>query len=714
MRKYNVLITGNIDKSAWAIAERLENGCCNVTVAGNDIAPADKKYANRYFELCADTTRLSDIYKSGSFHTVIFFMSAKSETPHYDVNGECRIGRYLDDFVRHIGLLQHHTEVAQLILVTDQSIFGADQIKSENAAPEPESFESSLLLTAENEMSRIKRKDSSLLKLLVRVPHLYHAGPVSDLADDFRTSAASEHDTLYLSGTPEKKCGLLSADDLAKFLLLAITEHTKGVVHIKAPENITYAQLKDYFEGFGYHVVYRGSDDRTLCLEGKRARKELGFVASDSFRDDLYLHEETTVLKRQTDRLIYLRRKMKKVLPWIETGAGAVLMEMLTALVSQNTVTSVIDIRLLYTVIIGSAHGTLFGWISGIIAYISYAASYLLQGGQIWDLLLNLDNWLPFVLYILAGGLTGYLKTTHDDKQTELLKEKRHIENELHYIQDVHQHTCDQRDMLLEQVVKSRDSYGKIYSMVNELNSVYPDEILFHALHIYEDVLSNSTVSLYVQENESLFLRKLIESESAVSEGNSMDLAQYPDLTEYIKNERLFVNKSFREGYPAFCLTMSYEDNKKFVIVLWKAEAHQYTKYYENLLVIVSRLTCMSLAKAVEFSTLPERYVGNTLLLNQEEFIHSWQTRKQMKREKVGSYVLFRFSSSLPDDVLSERFSQVVRSMDIAGKMNDGKRYIMMMQANDSDISIILNRLENAGVAAYAINEKELLQYLEN
>ena len=389
-------------------------------------------------------------------------------------------------------------------------------------------------------------------------------------------------------------------------------------------------------------------------------------------------------------------------------------MEMLAFTVSQNTVTAFIDVRLLYAVLIGSTHGMFFGWIAGLIAYISYAVTYIIGGGQAWDLLLNLDNWLPFELYLLAGALTGYLKTTHDDKQRELLEEKRRVEKELHYIQDVHQHTCDMRDMLLEQVVKSRDSYGKIYSMVDELNSVYPDEILFHALHIYEDVLSNSTVSIYALESDARFLRKLVESEASVSEDNSMDLDEYPDLKEYIEGEKLYVNKEFKEGYPAFCLTMPYEDSEKFVIVLWKAEPHQYTKYYENLLVIVSRLTCMALAKAIEFSELPERYVGNTLFLNQEEFLHSWQTRKQMKNEKVGSYVIFRFSSSLPDDVLSERFGQVVRSLDIAGKMNDGRRYILMMQATEKDIDIILSRLESAGVAAYAINEKELMPYLEN
>ena len=711
MSKNNVLITGNIDASVWNIAERLENDGCTVTVAATHIAPKNKKFAKRYFEMSLDTTHLSDVYRSGRFDTVVFFMSAKSETPHYEINGESRLGRYLDVFVQHIEAVQHHPEIAQLILITDQRVFGEKQIKDESVTPEPDSFESSLLLTAETELERFSRKEGSLVKLLLRVPHIYTPGPAAAFANDFRASGSSERQTLYLPGTPEKKCGFLSADDMGKLLLLAVTERSRGVMHVKAPEIITYAQLKSFFEGFGYNVVYMGRDNRRLCLEGTRARKELGFVASGSFRDSIFLHEKQTVMKRQFNKLRYLRRSMRKTLPWIETGAGALLMELAAFSVSQNTVTAFIDVRLLYAVIIGSTHGLFFGCIAGLVAYISYAAAYLLSGGQAWDLLLNLDNWLPFELYLLAGALTGYMKTTNDDKQKELLEEKRKVEKELHYMQDVHQHTCDMRDMLMEQVVKSRDSYGKIYSMVDELNSVYPDEILFHALHIYEDVLSNNTVSIFIRENGAPFLRKVVESEDYVNTENSLDLNSLPELKSYISDDKLYVNKEFRDGYPAFCLTIPYKEGRKFVIMLWEVQAQQYTKYYENLLTIVSRLTRMALTKAIEFNELPERYVDNTLFLKQDEFIHSWQMRKQMKNEKVGSYVLFRFSSSLPDDVLSERFGRVVRSLDIAGKMNDGKRYILMMQATEKDIDNILSRMENAGVAAYAIDEKELMQY---
>ena len=714
MRKYNVLLTGNIDAGVWTVADCLEDGRCNVTVAGEDIAPKDKKYNNRYFDLASDETRLSAIYKSGKFDTVVYFLSAKSESAQYDISGESKLGKYADDFICHIGFVTAHTEISQLILVTDQSVFGEEQKKAETTIPDPESFESNLMLIAENELDHIKRKEGALKKLLVRVPHLYNPGPVSGFAKDFSAPLTADRSTLYLPGTPDKQCQLLSTEDFGKFLLLAITEQSQGIMHTKGPESVSYHELKKFFEQYDYSVVYMGKDNRQLCLEGTRARKELGFVAGGNFREDLYLNEEKTAIQKHTDRLKYIRKALSKLLPWIETGIGAVLMELLCRLTAQNTVTAFIDVRLLFAVIIGSAHGVFFGWLAGVIAYISFAAAYLFNGGQIWDLLLNLDNWLPFVLYILAGGITGYLKTTHDDKRQELLEEKERVEGELSYLQEVHQHTCDMRDMLMEQVVKSRDSYGKIYNMVNELNSVYPDEILFRALRIFEDVLSNRTVSIYIRENGTRFLRKLVESETTGNTANSMNLNNYPELIEYIDRRELWVNKSFDGNYPAYCLTMRYDENKEFVIILWNAEPNQYSKYYENLLIIVSRLTCMALVKAVEFNELPDRYVGNTKFLKQEEFVHSWLTRRQMKSEKVGSYVIFRFSASLPDDVLSERFSRVVRSLDIAGKMDDGTRYILMMQASEKDADVILKRLENAGIAAYVTNEKALARYLDN
>ena len=109
------------------------------------------------------------------------------------------------------------------------------------------------------------------------------------------------------------------------------------------------------------------------------------------------------------------------------------------------------------------------------------------------------ESYPPFVLSIVNGEFWMNDKLKNVTEENEVMEKKYVFLNLLYH--DV----LKTAEHYNNQIIGYKDSYGKIYSMVNELNSVYPDEILFHALHIYEDVLSNSTVSLYVQENESLF-----------------------------------------------------------------------------------------------------------------------------------------------------------------------------------------------------------------
>lgn len=713
MRKYNVLITGNIDESAFRMLDILETGNCNVTVAGYNLKPDEKRYRSRYFELGGYSSSLSMVYKTGKFDTVIYVMSQKSEQVNNTPQTKALLGKFADEFEKNIDLIEAHTEISQLILITNQNVFANDQEKLEDVTPYPTTIDGCVMQIAENELNKINRKENTFKKLILRVPHVYSPGLIKNFARDFISYEGSKEERIYLNGTDEKMCNLLSCDDLAKLILFAITESSKGVLHCRAPYDTSYKELREYFEKYDYKVVNQTKDERKICLKSTRARKEFGLVTTGIYKKDLYLSVEESSTKKSLNVITLIREFFGKFLPWVETGIGAVLMQLLTNVTGDNAVIAFIDVRLLFAVIIGSAHGTFFGWLAGIIAYLSYAIGYCLNGGYVYNLLLNMDNWLPFVVYILAGGITGYIKTTHDDKEKELNEEKERVQHELDYLKDVHQYTCDMRDMLMEQVVKSRDSYGKIYSMISELDLVYPDEILFRTLRIFEDILSNNSVSIFTGQAGNRYIRKLVESENVGRVANSMNLAEYPELLEAAEHESLFVNKQFKENYPAYCLTVKYDETREFIIMLWNVTADQYSKYYENLLVILSRLACMSLAKAVDFYEGPTRFIDNQRFLKQEEFIHSWQVRRQMRLENVGTYIVLRFAPSLPDDVLAKRLEKAVRQLDIAGKMKDGTRYMLMVQAKDSDAEIITKRMESAGIAVYVTDESELSRYVE-
>ena len=113
------------------------------------------------------------------------------------------------------------------------------------------------------------------------------------------------------------------------------------------------------------------------------------------------------------------------LMKWIELILGALLVQALVNMTSTVIMFRQLDYRLLYVVIMGTVHGTTFGILSAFIAIGSALYSWT-QYGYEWSLLVyNVENWLPFTLYFIAGAVTGYYR---DYKDNEIKFQKAQIE----------------------------------------------------------------------------------------------------------------------------------------------------------------------------------------------------------------------------------------------------------------------------------------------
>lgn len=706
MKKYNVLLTGNLDDSIWRMAKRLRDRSCNVTIAGTDQGSGTTKGGIRYFD--TSTGQLSVLYESGHFDTVVFFFSTKSEISDRLKREGGLLGYYFDELRRHLSFVRLHSEITRFYLITDQRVFENEELKTEESVPHPDAGVGRLINLAEQEIKRFTRIGASLNPMIIRITHMYCPGPFSDFAKDFMAKGPNRKDTIYLSGPADKLCNFISVDDVTDFIILAMEMNGFGIVHLLGAQTVTNAQLREWFETFHCKTASMDFDKRDPLLYGLKASEKFNWYARNCLFDDI-VPDAIVQAKKMTllDRYRAFRKRYSKWLPWIETFIGALITIPVTEFLKQNVVFGFIDARLLYAVLIGCVHGTLHGWVAGILAYLVYCITAL-DPSSGWDLILNMDNWIPFVFYLLAGGITGYVKSSHELEKQNLRDVVEKREDELSYLQEVHKNTCDVRDMLMEQVVKSKDSYGKIYNMVEKLNSMYSDEIMFRALGIYEDLLDNNSISIYVKDQNSRFMRKLVESNGLKDNKNSINLETLPALLKSIEEGSLFSNTEFLKDYPSYCMPMRLSNGEDLLIIVWNARDHQWNKHYQNLIIIISKLALLSMDKAVTFQESPIRYVDGTIFLKHKEFMSTWRIRRQMRLEKINNYVLFRFASSLPDDVLSERLKPVIRSVDVAGRMKDGKRYIIMTQASSDDRAVILKRLMDVGVGANLATDQEI------
>lgn len=704
MKRKKVLLTGNIGDWVFPLAETMRKDGDTVTVSGRDGYPK----AEHYIKINGGSGDLSKLYRGGSFDSVVFFFCTNAIYHDETAREENLLGGVLDDLRLHLAQIERSRTVSHLIFVTDSRVFGTSQSQSENEEALPDTFIGNIIKTAEKQADNFCPENHSLKKLTVRVANLYKPGPADEFAENVFGSGVLRRSSPSLKCCEEDGLDFISCTDLGKFLALAIDYGSSGTMHLSGAGIYKPDDFRSFLERFGIEISLIKTEKRAEKLQGTRAHDELGFIPHGILQDDIY--EPDPKNNGSGNRRLFetIRQKFGKAVPWTETMAGAAVMHLLETGASGNSVLSMIDFRLLYAVIIGSAHGTFFGWIAGFLAYASYCIERIMLGTDPWDLLLNLDNWIPFALYLTVGGITGYLKTSHDNRVRELSEYCERRDAELKYLQDVHTETCDMRDDLMDQVLNSRDSYGKIYFMMKELDSLFPDEIMFKAIGIFENVLSNSTVAIYQRNSGEAYLRKIVGSEETEDMSFSLKIADYPLLEKYLDQKELFTNKDFLPGYPSYAMTLGLSENEEVTVFIWKAKPNQYSKYYQNLFSIVSELAKISLEKAVSYQNRSERYIPGTMILKEDEFIKSWLVRKEMKQKNMGEYALLRVSVSLPDDVLSERLEGSVRSIDVVGKMNDGTRYIILMQARKENLPVVVARLASKGVAVNVAAEKEL------
>lgn len=710
MKKHSVLLAGKWDESVLDIVSVLE-GECGVTVVSREKLDSKLFSKTKYYSLDLDYRTISSLNKANHFDAIIYNFCSFCDGG--DINDDC-LGALLDELHDYEKLAVQSPNIKSFFLITDQRSFSDTQSREEGSTPSPATNDGRLVQLAENEFFKIRRSDNELRKVLIRTTNLYSKSRIFSALSHFRRRDAGESSAAFLGMNKDMKYDFLSADDFGEFILSALSTDIGGTYHLSSANPVSGTDIEKMLSELGCEVDYSIDNERVSNITGMKAYDDYGWIARRSFLEDAEEYGiEKEKISEEKQLILEIRNFLGRNIAWVETVLGAAVMQLMLGVVNQNTVFSVIDVRLLFVVLIGSMHGSFFGWLAGIIAYVSFGISFVATGGNAWDLLLNMDNWIPLVLYLLAGGITGYVRSNHDNREQMLTDLNLRTREDLENLQEIHQQTCDMRDSLMEQVVNSHDSYGKIYGVVEQLDTMYPDEILFHALNIYEDILSNKSITIYYREKKASFIRKLVESnEVEESGGFSLDIRKFPDLLESVETNSLYTNKEFLKGYPSYCISMEASSSYQFIMMIWNAKPSQYSKYYQNLIIVLSRLIRISLTKALEFQLSPDRYIGNTSFLKQDEFLQIWLTRRKMKLNNVGEYIIFRFSSALPDDVLSNRFKTILRALDSAGKMNDGRRYVLIMQATEASAEPILRRLESAGVAASLVSEKELESYL--
>lgn len=681
-----ILLTGILSPMIWGMVDRLVREGHQVSLLGHGMMPIPAQTKASLHDISPGHPEALQIIQAGRFGAIVFFYA-------YQCEATMTYGSVQGVMLDALFQLQHTASgcgVERFFLVTDLRVFGVGQAGRENETALPDNATGILINAAEEVLRCIE--PGAMKTLLIRVSNLYCPG----YEDSFFTRAlhcAQNNQTFQLSGQPNTTCDFLHVDDLALFITLALEKKVTGVVHLAYGEPCTYEYAVS-------QLITCLPELQTLYLEDSVTRPSLQCALAKLNADWVPRHRWISELNAiyagsaPNIQKLNLRHRISKSLhrlfgnamPWVELLIFGVIAEGLLRVSQTNMPFRFLDYWLLYVILMGNMHGRPIGIMAGVIACIGYGANWVLTGHDLYLLLYNNDNWLPLIMYLLSGGAFGYLHDKNTENMESMRQEKEQRDEETEFMQTMYKQADEDRNSLQEQVMRFRDSYGRIYAITRELDTLQPEQVFLSTLDVLEDVMQNHSVALYSCNASSSFARLVVHSRSMDDLPRSMDMRNYPLMLDMHTKGETFANTQLEPGYPVFCAPLMQEGRAIAMITLWDVPFEQQTLYRQNLFSVVSGLVQSAMVRALNyFGSAQDMYINDTHILTDKAFRATLGVYSQMRKQHASAYLLLNVNSMDNNTSIEEydrRIGRAIRGTDIAGQLNNGRICALLPQAS--------------------------------
>lgn len=717
----DIFISGDLTTFAPSLAiELLEDGHLVVTSCDFEI---EKRIENRNFtvyQMTGEDALFGEIFRSHTFDLVVHITAQRNDALDKKSDGE--ITREIN--LEQILSLSVETNVEKFVLITSLDIYGNAKHAHEEGNPQPNTSYGQILENAEN-LCRFYAMNNDLSVSIVRIPYIYGPHEINSMLTKLIQKSKTEKDVV-LNVNRLDHCNLLHIDDLINFIERVIDSEKEYAFQIfnLATEDINFdfltQQLNIEFPNVKYSFSgIEGEEILQKKIEVKNAELTFGWIPNQNFFEDLPTLSNSINIEPLEKKHLFVSKlnqfaaSLRPFLVWIEVILGAFLMQMLTVWTNTIIEFKYIDYRLIYVVIIGSTHGLLFGIIAALLAAISAVFAWNAIGLDFALLIYNVENWIPFTVFFLAGAVTGYI---HDKKENEINFERNQtalIHEKYEFLYSLYNEISTIKNRLREQLVGYRDSFGRFFRITNELNEFDEDNIFFKALDILEDLMKNDQISIYSIEPTGNYGRLEVKSKTLTREiPKSMRLANFDDAVEVLKSGNVFQNKDLIANYPSYMAPISNGGKLIGLIIIWEAKFEQFNLYYFNLFKVITGLIQSSLIRAATFKNAQTEklYIASTQIMKPEPFKQSLSIRKKMRRNKISEFLILRVArNKLQWNKLYEQLSKGIRADDIVGVINevDDFCYVLLANADIENISMIQERLNKFGIKSEHIEELE-------
>ena len=499
----DTLLVGNV---SYLNADDIRNMLLDRhVIVCSESAPTKKKKGNiKWYSVGIFNKKFEKIFKSHDFANVIYF----SDYLSYYSKPE-------NEFEQIHEVLEccRKNKVENFVYITSQEVC---KERETSIARMQKSIEDLCNYYSENELINIK---------LIRSPYLVQPENKADYLYQLFSKAA-KNKKVEIENKAEDVPNFIDVRDLATFVYRLFDNlqdsQEISIFNLRPYQNQSYKDLKvrmlDYFPDTAIDFVEKTGGDK-LQLGDDNAKKEYSWQAKYGLirNFDLYYNEWNNSKQKKQNIFSKLADKLQSESPLVslsEVVVGALFVELLNKLYEVSVQFKYIDFRLLFVIIIATIYGTKLGFIAALIEIVSLGYAFTCTGAK-WELLLyEPKNWLPFLFFIIAAGVCGYVKQKNDD-DTQFSGERiKSLKERNDFLEELYNEAMQYKNEYKQELIESRDGFGRIFDVVKRLSNTVPARIYAESIPVIEDILDTKSIAIFsIQDPKARFGRLEVASQ---------------------------------------------------------------------------------------------------------------------------------------------------------------------------------------------------------
>ncbi len=564
-------------------------------------------------------------------------------------------------------------------------------------------------------------------------------GIESNLVAEFLECADQEKAPI-IYGDGSQSYDFIYVEDLATAIYKMAALNYNGVLNLGSGKKTSVRSLVETigkyqpFVGIDYQEK-REDELKDICLDIHQIQRILDWIPETSIEDGIQMtcdwHKKAKdkandksdladkfnglkSIDRKHGLFNKLLEKLEDTPQLVTTIELGIVYLLITYIYIQNTLSYKvlpIDLYLAAIILFSALYGSRFGIYAFTMSVVSYVITLILTGRDPMVLIYSADFYFQMAYYIFIAFVIGYIK----DKMTRDVKEaKLNIEllrERMHFLNDLYRDVRDVRDELQNQIINSEDSFGKIFSIVQELNSLNPEEVFGKAIVVIERLMKTKGVAIFKFNETSYFARVMAFSyDLSDTIKKSIKIEETASLKMAIATRELVVNHRLEEGQPIMVMPVLNGEEIIGGIMIFETDFENLTLSYQNYFKVITGLISSTLSRAYEYDEAIEskRYYADTSVMKQEYFEVEYQSKLSLKRNLGMSFVLLSVEGTQDQLAeISEKVNSIIRDTDCIGYDGEKGLTVILGNTNEKEAQFVIERLKKMEIEASIVERIE-------